>query len=128
MILVSLFRYVRRCLALFFEGAALIVGCNGVLLFVEPFVGHWSTMGNFQLIGLGLFLLGLSLTALIVGGSMWRLARPTRAAGPQLSRGLMNGPFRAWPKRTLGRSTLPLVQSVGRLWDCCYNEASWIDR
>jgi hypothetical protein len=74
-------RFLRRCLALFAVGSALIVGWYGVLLLVEAFDGHGSPVGDFLLFGLGLFLLILSLIALIVGLNIWRLSHPTRASG-----------------------------------------------
>jgi hypothetical protein len=74
---VSFSRFFRTCLALFFVSAALFVGGYGVSLLVEAFDGHGSPGGNFLLIGLGLFLLGLSLIVLVIGVSMWTLAHPT---------------------------------------------------
>jgi hypothetical protein len=69
-------RIFRTCLALFFFGAAFIVGCIGLLLIFEAFDVHGSPVGNALLFGLGLFLLALSPIVLIVGLFNWRLAHP----------------------------------------------------
>jgi hypothetical protein len=75
---VSRSRFFRGCLALFFMGTALIVGCYGVLVLVESFDGRGSSVGNSLLFGLALFFLGLSSIVLIVGLSNWRLAQSSR--------------------------------------------------
>jgi len=71
---VSRSRFFRGCLALFFSGAAFIVGGYGVLLLFEAFDGHGSLAGTTLLFGLGLFLLILSPIVFIVGLINWRLA------------------------------------------------------
>jgi len=70
-------RFFRGCLALFFTGAAFIVGWYGMLLVFEAFDGHGSLMGNTLLFGLGLFLLVLSPIVFILGLINWRSARPS---------------------------------------------------
>jgi hypothetical protein len=81
-------RFFRGCAALFFLGAALLVGCYGVLCLFEAFDRHGSPGGNALLFGLGLLLLCFSAIFLIVGLSNWRLAHPS----PVDVSSLHNGP------------------------------------
>ena len=71
-------RFFRGLIAFMLAGAALIVGCYGVLLLVESFNGHGSPEGNFVLFGLALTLLVLSTCAFIFGPSIGPHPRPVQ--------------------------------------------------
>jgi hypothetical protein len=70
-------RFFRGCLALFFLGAAFIVGCYGVLVLFAAFDGHGSPVGSYLLFGVGLFLVAFSPFVFYVGLVNWRLAHPS---------------------------------------------------
>jgi hypothetical protein len=70
-------RFFRECFALFFVSASLIVGCYGLLLFINALSKYGSPVGNTFPFVLGLFLLIFSPLVLIFGLINWRKAYPS---------------------------------------------------
>ena len=69
-------RYFRCCLALFYLGTAIFIGCYSLLVLSAAFNKNGSPVGSTILVGIGLSLLVLSLLLFIFGFNRWRLARP----------------------------------------------------
>ena len=68
---VFLSRFFRELTVLVFAGAAILVGCYGVLLIVQFFTGHGSPGGSTFVFALGFLCLCVSAAVLVICSMKW---------------------------------------------------------